>query len=497
MPSFLSLLTIFSLFLSSLFISAQSANLHGLGVNYGTLGDNLPTPEESVQLLKKLNAGSVKLYDANPAILSALARTGLRVSIMVPNQIIPSIAASQSAADVWVSENIVPYYRNTRIRYLLVGNEILTDYSIKDSTWPVLVPAMRNLHRSLRAKNIRKIKIGTPLAMDALSASFPPSNGTFRQDISSSVIRPLLTFLRETKSYFFIDVYSYFPWSGNRDKISLNYALFQADPKSYYHDPVSRLTYTNLLDQMLDSVIFAMKKLGFGDVKLAIAETGWPNGGDVDQVGANAKNAEIYNKNLAKRMVERAGTPARPGRAMPIFVFSLYNENQKPGSGTERHWGMYYPDKKPVYNLDLSVESPLEQNRPLHVRKRPFPVPKRPLSVPKRSLPVPKWELPVPKNHSVQKNAKWCVFVGGNVNETQLQEAVNYACGQGSAICNAVQNGGACFEPNSLSKHADWAFNSYWQQFRTIGGTCDFNGLAVLMSKDPSYGSCKFPNSLN
>jgi Glycosyl hydrolases family 17 len=111
--------------------------LHGLGVNYGTLGDNLPSPAQSVRLIRGLNAGSVKIYDANATILTALARTGLRVSIMVPNQIIPDIAKNQSAADTWICKNVLPFRGTTRIRYLLVGNEILSDYSIKNSTWQV------------------------------------------------------------------------------------------------------------------------------------------------------------------------------------------------------------------------------------------------------------------------------------------------------------------------------------------------------------------------
>ncbi|KAJ3681219.1 hypothetical protein LUZ60_015708 [Juncus effusus] len=470
MSSLLHLLSVFYLLLSTFFTSAESKTPNGLGVNYGTLGNNLPSPSQSVRLIRTLNAGSVKIYDANASILSALAGTGLRVSVMVPNQIIPAIAGNQSAADAWVCENVVKYYYGkTRIRYLLVGNEILSDYSIQNSTWLALVPAMENLHKSLRSKNIHKIKIGTPLAMDALSSSFPPSNGTFRKDISSSVLFPLLTFLRKTNSFFFVDAYPYFAWSQNWQTISLNYALFQADPKSYYQDPVSGLMYKNLLDQMLDSVIFAMRKLGFWDVKLAVAETGWPNKGDIDQIGANVYNAAIYNRNLAKKFMQNLGTPARPGVPMHVFVFSLYNENQKPGPGTERHWGMYFPNKKPVYEVDLSAKRPLDSYPP----------------------------LPVPTNNTPYKGPLWCVTKRGRVNETLIQNAVSYACEQASNICKAVQKGGKCFEPNSLKAHANWAFNSYWQQFRKIGGTCSFNGLAVLTTKDPSYGSCKFPSSLS
>ncbi|KAJ4785866.1 hypothetical protein LUZ62_037112 [Rhynchospora pubera] len=464
------LLCLLPLFLSLLSSPAHGVRLHGLGVNYGTLGNNLPTPAQSVRLIRSLNAGSVKIYDANATILSALAGSGLRVSIMVPNQLIPSLAANQCAADAWISTNLLPFRRTTRIRYLLVGNEILSDYSIKNSTWLALVPAIENLHRSIKSCSIHNIKVGTTLAMDALSVSFPPSNGTFRPDIAESVMRPLLTFLRKTRSYYFVDAYPYFPWSADPVNINLDYALFRAGPSLYYTDPVSKLVYTNLFDQMLDSVIAAMGKLCFNDVKLAVAETGWPNGGDLDQIGANVYNAAAYNRNLARRMARKPGTPARPRVDMPLFIFSLYNENQKPGPGTERHWGMYYPNKKPVYQVDLSGKRPLESYPP----------------------------LPLPTNNSPYKGPIWCVFAGGkNTNQTELNGALQYACGQGNGTCNAIQPGGKCYKPNSLAVHASWAFNLYWQQFRKSGATCYFNGLAAQTAKDPSYGSCRFPSSLN
>ncbi|KAJ3688545.1 hypothetical protein LUZ61_017709 [Rhynchospora tenuis] len=454
------LLYLLPLFLSIIFSSAQG--LQGLGVNYGTLGNNLPSPEQSVQLIRKLNAGSVKINDANASILSALAGTGLRVSIMVPNQIIPSIAANQSAADEWVSTNVLPFLPATRIRYLLVGNEVLSDYSIKNSTWQAIVPAIKNLHQSLKSSAIYNIKLGTTLAMDALSDSFPPSNGTFRSDIAEPVIRPLLTYLRKTRSFFFIDAYPYNAWSTNPTNIPLDYALFQACPSMYFTDPVTNLVYSNLLDQMLDSVIAAMGRLGFKDVKLAVAETGWPNWGDLDQVGANVYNAAVYNRNLARWMAGKPGTPARPGVDMPIFVFALYNENMKPGPGTERHWGMYYPNTKPVYQVDLSGRRQLDSYPPL-------------LS---------------PNNNSPYLGPIWCVFAGSkNVSWTELREAVQYACGVGNGTCNAILPGGECYKPNRLARDANWAFNLYWQQFKKSGAACYFNGLATQTAKDPS----KFP----
>ena len=133
--------------------------------------------------------------------------------------------------------------------------------------------------------------------MDVLQTSFPPSNGAFRKDLTAPVMKPMLKFLNRTKSFFFLDVYPFFTWSADPLNINLDYALFESKTVTV-KDPVSGLVYTNLFDQMVDAVYFAMKRLGFPGVRIFIAETGWPNGGDLDQIGANTYNAATYNRNF-------------------------------------------------------------------------------------------------------------------------------------------------------------------------------------------------------
>nr|AYP70319.1 beta-glucosidase 6 [Actinidia deliciosa] len=453
-------------FLFSLLAFSNAEISSKIGINYGRLGNNLPSPNNTIELIKNMKAGRVKIYDANPEILTLLSGTKLQVSIMVTNDLISSIASNQALADLWVRENVLVHYPGTMIRYILVGNEVLSyNTSQGQQLWHDLVPAMIQIRKSLRAHNIRNIKVGTPLAMDVLESTFPPSSGTFRSDIIDRVMLPLLHFLDGTRSFFFIDVYPYFPWSQNPTTMSLDFALFSGGLT--YIDPVSRLRYTNLLDQMLDSLIFAMAKLGFGNVKLAIAETGWPNAGDIDQPGANIYNAATYNRNLVKKMTAKPplGTPARPGLVIPTFIFSLYDENQKGGQGTERHWGLLHPNGRPVYELDLTGRSESSYGG----------------------------QLPEPENNRPYQGNIWCVAASG-VNLLELDSALRYACGEGNGTCDALEPGKECYEPVSLTAHASYAFSSFWAKFRDTGATCFFNGFAVQTTRDPSHGSCKFPS---
>lgn len=325
-----------------------------IGICYGQLGNNLPSPNTSIALIKTMNAGQVKLYDANPEILRLLSGTMIQVSIMVPNNYISPIASNQALSDQWVQNNVLPYYPDTKIRFLLVGNEVLSYFSDQDrQNWHDLMLAIRRIKYSLDKCNIGNIKVGTPLAMDVFESTFPPSSGRFRSDVSKTVITPLLHFLNRTNSFFFLDVYPYFPWSTDPNNLSLEYALLKKGDYTYT-DPNSGLIYRDLLDQMLDSAIFAMTKLGYPNIRLLIAETGWPNAGD--QAGANASNAATYNRNLVRKMTAKPpiGTPARPGVVIPTFIFSLYDENQKGGAETERHWGLLHPNGRPIYKFDLT-----------------------------------------------------------------------------------------------------------------------------------------------
>ncbi|KAH0992528.1 hypothetical protein GBA52_004011 [Prunus armeniaca] len=443
-----------------------------IGINYGQLGNNLPSPNSSIELIKSMNAGRVKLYDANPEILNLLSGTNLQVSIMVPNSEISIIASNQAKADEWVRNNVLPYYPQTMIRYLLVGNEVLS-YNSSDQDrqmWLDLVPAMTKIKSSLKAQNITNIKVGTPLAMDVLQSTFPPSNSMFRPDISNSVMAPMLRFLNRTNSFMFIDVYPYFPWSSNTTNISLDFALFRGNNNTdYYTDPGSGLIYTNLLDQMLDSLIHAMAKLGYPNIRLLITETGWPNSGDIEQPGANIHNAATYNRNLIHRMVAKPplGTPARLGVVIPTFIFSLFDENQKTGPGTERHWGLLHADGTPIYDIDLTGKLLKYDYEP----------------------------LPEANNNSPYKGSVWCVVAKG-VNNDELGSALNNLCNSsaGNGTCDALSPGKECYEPVSEILHANYAFSSYWAKFRGHGATCYFNGLAEQTTVDPSHGSCKFPS---
>ncbi|KAK4411768.1 Glucan endo-1,3-beta-glucosidase 2 [Sesamum angolense] len=143
-----------------------------VGVNIGTDLSDMPHPTQVVALLKTQQIRHVRLYNADRGMLLALANTGIRVTISVPNDQLLGIGQSNSTAANWVSQNIVAHYPATNITTVCVGSEVLTSLP---NVAPVLVNALKYIHSALVASNLdRQIKVSTPLASSIILDSFPP-----------------------------------------------------------------------------------------------------------------------------------------------------------------------------------------------------------------------------------------------------------------------------------------------------------------------------------
>jgi hypothetical protein len=145
------------LVLSTLVLYLSTA-AHSIGVNYGTLGNNLPPPAQVANFLKTQTIiDRVKIFDTNPDVLRAFANTGIFVTVTVGNGDIPALAVLANARQL-VATHIVPFHPQTRINYIAVGNEIMA--TADKSLISRLVPAMRSLHHALVLAGIQDIKVG-------------------------------------------------------------------------------------------------------------------------------------------------------------------------------------------------------------------------------------------------------------------------------------------------------------------------------------------------
>ncbi|XP_071706833.1 glucan endo-1,3-beta-glucosidase 11-like [Rutidosis leptorrhynchoides] len=325
-------------------ISASS-----IGINYGQIANNLPSPEKVVPLVKSIGINKIKLYDANPEVLKAFSNTNVEFIVGIGNEYLSKLQ-DPVAGQSWVNSNIQPYLPATKITSVAVGNEVLTFNDTSLSGY--LLPAMQSIHTALvNMKLDSKITVTTPHSLAILETSYPPSSGTFRQDLIGC-LTPILDFLSENCSPFLINAYPFFAYKGNSKQVSLDYVLFQ--PNDGILDSGTNLHYDNMLFAQIDAVYAALSSLGYKKLPVQISETGWPSKGDDNEIGASPENAKKYNKYLLKIVSKQKGTPAMPDYDLNIFVFALFNENLKPGPTSERNYGLFNPDGTPAYDLGFS-----------------------------------------------------------------------------------------------------------------------------------------------
>ncbi|KAL8146529.1 hypothetical protein AgCh_004309 [Apium graveolens] len=115
-----------------------SSDFGSIGVNYGRVANDLPDPPQVVELLQSNGISRVKIFDANPSIISAFADTNIKVTIAMPNQLL-SAAANINFTNRWLQARIVPFYPRTMTEAIAIGNEVFMD----PQNTPYLVPAMK------------------------------------------------------------------------------------------------------------------------------------------------------------------------------------------------------------------------------------------------------------------------------------------------------------------------------------------------------------------
>nr|DAD24422.1 TPA_asm: hypothetical protein HUJ06_025886 [Nelumbo nucifera] len=311
---------------------------HMIGVCYGMMGDNLPSPKDVVSLYQRSEIQMIRLYHPSTEALQALRGSNLLVSLGVSNGDLKQLSSSQDAANSWVASNVLPYKNDVSFGWITVGNEVIPGPNAQ-----YVAPAMNNIYNALLSIGLDRVKVTTAVPSNVLGRSYPPSAGAFTPEVAG-YMKEIATFLFHTGAHLMINVYPYFAYVSDPTHISLDYALFKSK------GPVvvdGSLKYYNLFDAMVDAFNAALEKIDAADVLVAISESGWPSAGN--EPCTSIANAQTYNMNLINH-VTKGGTPRRPEHLMDTFMFAMFNEDLKP-AGVEQNFGFFHPDMKPVYPL--------------------------------------------------------------------------------------------------------------------------------------------------
>ncbi|KAJ8771838.1 hypothetical protein K2173_027015 [Erythroxylum novogranatense] len=143
------------------------------------------------------------------------------------------------------------------------------------------------------------------------------------------------------------------------------------------------------------------------------------------------------------------------------------------------------PSADPIINPPTPITNPITSPAPVTIPGA------QPITNPVTTYPAPTGNVPV--TTPAIPGQSWCVARSGAL-QTAVQSALDYACGMGGADCSQIQQGGSCYNPNTLQDHASYAFNSFYQK-HPVSTSCDFGGTAIILNVNPSTGSCIYPTS--
>ncbi|KMT14548.1 hypothetical protein BVRB_4g073180 [Beta vulgaris subsp. vulgaris] len=366
-----------SLYIAVLLLLSLHPTDAQIGVCYGRNAKDLPCAEDVVNLYDFHGIQAMRLYEPDQTTLEALQGTWITLMLGVRNEEISSIASDQSTADKWVRTNVVPYASS--IKYIAVGNEIHPS----DQQASSVKPAMQNLLNALNSNNLgNQIKVSTVIDTSLITNSYPPSHAQF---INLTYITPIINFLATNDSPLLVNIQPYTSYINDPKNIKLDYALFNAQGTVFIDDK-NGLKYQNLFDAIYDAILASIDKVVTSQdkllyngkktrsnkkkkVKVVVSESGWPSKGGFsghskknnairsrhhDQMrssnaeeAATTENAKTYYTNLIAHV--KNGTPLTPGEEIETYLFAMFDEVDKPGDESERHFGVFTPDEQPKY----------------------------------------------------------------------------------------------------------------------------------------------------
>uniref|UniRef100_A0A0D9VA43 Glucan endo-1,3-beta-D-glucosidase n=1 Tax=Leersia perrieri TaxID=77586 RepID=A0A0D9VA43_9ORYZ len=207
------------------------------------------------------------------------------------------------------------------------------------------LPPASDVVKLYKSKGIDSMRIYFPRT-DILRA-LTGSKIAVTMDTGNDILTSLATDPSAAANWVNQNIKPYYPGVSFRYiAVGNEYATFR--PGTTVTDDGNGLTYTNLFDAMVDAVYAALDDAGTPDVAVVVSESGWPSAGGF---GANVGNAQGYNQRLIDHV--KGGTPRKPGKALETYVFAMFNENGKTGAETERHFGLFNPNKSPSYGVQF------------------------------------------------------------------------------------------------------------------------------------------------
>ncbi|XP_057957528.1 glucan endo-1,3-beta-glucosidase 1 [Malania oleifera] len=369
---------------------------------------------------------------STPGALQAMSNAGLPLAVSVSNSDLREVSRSVLLAESWVRTHVLAHFPSTQITAIVVGNAYLLCNTNQEHQLGLVLPSLKNIFHSLTRWGLqREITVSAALS----SECFPPKSSSLGNDLTDRILKPLLKFLQDTNSTYSVNPPPDSPHSSGDETVRL-----VSSHKEF------------------------VKELGFYELnRIAVLVPG-------------AKERKPKSRKLS--VMSSLLVDSLPARPKPLPEF--------PPSTAQPSYG--YPAPPNVANnpfppLPQTASPPPSALPPLvSPSNPPYGLALPPCNPFAAAAPVPMTKV---------EEGLWCVAKPSVPAET-LQEAMDFACGEGGADCKEIRPHGSCYNPDSLVSHASYAFNSYWQKNKRNGGTCNFGGTAMMITSDPSSVHCRF-----
>ncbi|KAK9749571.1 hypothetical protein RND81_02G135300 [Saponaria officinalis] len=352
------------------------------------------------------------------------------IAVSVSTQQLQEVANSVLMAETWLRNHVLMYYPSSNITHIVVAHNLLCSHNTHEQFHlNFILPAVKNLHYSLTRWGLHsEIRVSPSFSSDCFSSHH------------NSVVKPLLHFLKSSNSTYLIN------------------PIHEINPK-----------FESLVNTHMEFVRkFGFLTLGKNKIKLV-------------------QNSE---KPFTMRKLSYVEGPLPP----LIGVGPITSPPSRPQTGQLPPLIGVGPNTSPP-SPPQTGPTPTYPPHPHHNHHFHNLPPCNPWAGPR----APAVTTPPPAQHvapgptvSPSSGEKlWCVAKPSVPAET-LQEAMDYACGEGGAECGEIQPSGSCYYPDTVVAHASYAFNSYWQKNKMNAGSCSFGGTAMIINSDPSFQQCRF-----
>ncbi|KAL2906444.1 Glucan endo-1 3-beta-glucosidase 1 [Bienertia sinuspersici] len=199
---------------------------------------------------------SIVATKCSAEVLTVYSNSNLNAASMavsVDNNDLNQVANSVLMAETWLRNHVLPYYPAFNITHIVIGHNLLCSSKTHLQFHHLILPALKNFHHSLIRWGLNsEIKVSPSISSDCLKLS---------PDLSLSLLKPLLPFLKSTNSSYMVNPSSESPVS--EQKIETLVSTHMKFLKKSGHLTMESLNFMVILNPTTEKTKPTMRKLNY------------------------------------------------------------------------------------------------------------------------------------------------------------------------------------------------------------------------------------------